>query len=108
MVLLMIAYPVTRFLTEFFRGDAGGLYAGLTISQYISVGLMAGGLAAWHGLSRLPVGRHADTVLCTDPARAGRPTPGRARRTRPAPGAAGAGLPGKGDAAVGRAEERAR
>jgi phosphatidylglycerol---prolipoprotein diacylglyceryl transferase len=62
MALLMISYPVTRFLIEFFRGDEGGLYAGLTISQYISIVLLACGLVAWHRLSRLPVGRHADTA----------------------------------------------
>jgi len=60
MVLLMVTYPITRFVIEFFRGDSGGLFAGLTVSQYISIALMAGGLVAWHRLSRQPHGRFAD------------------------------------------------
>jgi phosphatidylglycerol:prolipoprotein diacylglycerol transferase len=93
MALLMITYPVTRFVTEFFRGDAGGLYAGLTISQYISIGLLACGLVAWHRLSRLPVGRHADAARGAD-------TPaGRPRRPARATTATRAG---EGRAAVGR------
>jgi phosphatidylglycerol---prolipoprotein diacylglyceryl transferase len=60
MALLMIAYPITRFLVEFFRGDAGGLYAGFTISQYISLGLFVGGLGFWFWLLRQPLGRFAD------------------------------------------------
>jgi phosphatidylglycerol:prolipoprotein diacylglycerol transferase len=52
MVLLMIAYPITRFVLEFFRGDPDGLYAGLAISQYISIGLFALGMAAWTLVSR--------------------------------------------------------
>jgi phosphatidylglycerol:prolipoprotein diacylglycerol transferase len=90
MALLMITYPVTRFFTEFFRGDAGGLYAGLTISQYISIGLLACGLVAWHRLSRLPVGRHADAARGADR----RPSRPRHPGARPAAG--------EGRAAVGR------
>ncbi len=53
MTLLMIAYPVTRFTTEFFRGDADGRYlAGLTISQDISLALVALGLVVWKLLPR--------------------------------------------------------
>jgi phosphatidylglycerol:prolipoprotein diacylglycerol transferase len=59
MALLMIAYPITRFATEFFRGDAEGWYGGLTISQYISLALIAGGLLAWR---ILPARRLVDTV----------------------------------------------
>lgn len=36
------------------------LYGGLTISQYIRMGLLACGLMTWHRLARLPVGCHAD------------------------------------------------
>lgn len=60
MVLLMIAYPVTRFFLEFHRGDVGGLYGGLAISQYISIALFAGGLLAWWWLSRRPASRYVD------------------------------------------------
>jgi phosphatidylglycerol:prolipoprotein diacylglycerol transferase len=60
MALLMIGYPITRFVLEFFRGDAGGLYAGLAISQYISVGVLVSGLATWYWLSGRPAVRYAD------------------------------------------------
>lgn len=60
MALLMVAYPISRFALEFTRGDAGGLHAGLTISQYISLGLLVGGLVAWRALSRRPPGLWAD------------------------------------------------
>jgi phosphatidylglycerol---prolipoprotein diacylglyceryl transferase len=63
MVLLMITYPITRFLVEFYRGDSGGYFAGLSISQHISMALMAGGLAIWYLLSRLPEGRYADLAI---------------------------------------------
>ena len=42
MGLLMIAYPITRFLIEYLRNDEGAFIAGLTISQAISVFLLAG------------------------------------------------------------------
>jgi phosphatidylglycerol:prolipoprotein diacylglycerol transferase len=60
MALLMVTYPVTRFLIESLRGDEGPFVAGLTMSQAISVIVFLGGLAAWLGLSRLPAGRYAD------------------------------------------------
>ena len=60
MALLMVTYPVSRFLIECLRGDEGPFVAGLTMSQAISVVIFLAGLAAWHGLSRLPVGRYAD------------------------------------------------
>jgi phosphatidylglycerol---prolipoprotein diacylglyceryl transferase len=52
--LLMIAYPVTRFLIEFLRNDEGAFLAGLTISQNISVVLFLSGLAFWAWLRRQP------------------------------------------------------
>ena len=60
MALLMVGYPVTRFLMEFARGDASGWHFGLTISQYISLGLFALGLIVWRILPTNPLGRHAD------------------------------------------------
>ena len=47
MALLLVTYPVSRFLIEWLRNDEGAFFAGLTISQNISVGLFAVGLAFW-------------------------------------------------------------
>jgi phosphatidylglycerol:prolipoprotein diacylglycerol transferase len=60
MVLLMVAYPVTRFLIEYLRNDEKVFLFGLTISQNISVLLLAAGLLFWWGLSRRPVRRPDD------------------------------------------------
>jgi phosphatidylglycerol:prolipoprotein diacylglycerol transferase len=69
MALLMVTYPVTRFLTECVRGDEPAVIAGLTLSQAISVVIFVGGLAVWAHLLRQPKGRFADA------ARAGQPAP---------------------------------
>ena len=42
MGLLMVAYPITRFLIEYLRNDEGVFFAGLTISQNISLLLLLG------------------------------------------------------------------
>ena len=60
MALLMVTYPVTRFLIEGLRDDDPAVFLGLTLSQLISVALFPCGLAAWWWLSRRPIGRHAD------------------------------------------------
>jgi phosphatidylglycerol:prolipoprotein diacylglycerol transferase len=52
MALLMVAYPVTRFLIEYLRNDEGVFLFGLTISQNISVLLLAAGLLFWLWLVR--------------------------------------------------------
>jgi phosphatidylglycerol:prolipoprotein diacylglycerol transferase len=62
MGLLMLTYPVTRFLIEHLRNDEGIFAAGMTISQLISVGLFAFGVVYWVAISRRPLGRYADTV----------------------------------------------
>ena len=62
MALLMVTYPVTRFLIEHLRNDEGIWAAGMTISQLISVGIFATGLIYWVVLSRTPIGRYADTA----------------------------------------------
>ncbi len=62
MALLMVGYPVTRFLMEFARGDATGWHFGLTVSQYISLGLFAAGLIVWRALQTNPSGRYADRI----------------------------------------------
>jgi phosphatidylglycerol:prolipoprotein diacylglycerol transferase len=54
MALLMVTYPVTRFLIEYLRNDEGVFFAGLTISQNISVLLLLSGLAFWYALARTP------------------------------------------------------
>ncbi len=61
--LLLIGYPVTRFATEFFRGDANGWYAGLTISQYISLALILCGLIFWR---LLPQRLHVQSVEASE------------------------------------------
>ncbi|MFO0893004.1 MAG: prolipoprotein diacylglyceryl transferase [Isosphaeraceae bacterium] len=58
--VLMLAYPATRFLIEYLRNDEGVFFAGMTISQNISILLFLAGLAYWWWLSRLPLGRYAD------------------------------------------------
>ena len=40
----MVTYPITRFLVEYLRNDEGAFFAGMTISQNISVVLFAAGL----------------------------------------------------------------
>ncbi|MGC8639264.1 MAG: prolipoprotein diacylglyceryl transferase [Isosphaeraceae bacterium] len=58
--LLMVTYPITRFLIEYLRNDEGVFFAGMTISQNISIALFLGGLAYWLWLSRLPRTRLVD------------------------------------------------
>ena len=62
MGLLMLTYPVTRFLIERLRNDEGAFFLGMTISQNISVLLLFGGFAYWAWLARLPATRYADTA----------------------------------------------
>jgi len=43
-----ILYPITRFMLEFVRGDEMGQFnTSLTISQWISLGLLASGIIYW-------------------------------------------------------------
>ena len=58
--LLMITYPITRFLVELLRNDEGAFFGGLTISQNISVALFVAGLAYWGWLLRQPKGLYRD------------------------------------------------
>jgi phosphatidylglycerol---prolipoprotein diacylglyceryl transferase len=80
MALLMTSYPITRFLIDCLRDDEGPVFAGLTLSQNISVALLACGLIAWSRLARLPRGRYADRVGVAAPAQG----PSRAGITAPA------------------------
>jgi prolipoprotein diacylglyceryltransferase len=52
MALLMVAYPVTRFLIEYLRNDEKVFLFGLTISQNISILLEGAGLLFWFWLLR--------------------------------------------------------
>jgi phosphatidylglycerol---prolipoprotein diacylglyceryl transferase len=54
MGLFLLTYPVTRFLIEHLRNDEGVFAAGMTISQFISVGLFVFGVAYWVALARRP------------------------------------------------------
>lgn len=62
MGVLMIAYPVTRFLIEYLRNDEGAFFAGLTISQTISFVLLAGAAIYWTWLSMCPRTRYDELV----------------------------------------------
>lgn len=72
MGLLMICYPITRFLIEQLRNDEGVFFAGMTVSQVISLGIFGGALLYWLVLTRLPRIRYADTA---EPIVLVRPTP---------------------------------
>ncbi|MGE3819934.1 MAG: prolipoprotein diacylglyceryl transferase [Isosphaeraceae bacterium] len=58
--LWMVAYPISRFLIERLRDDESALYAGMTVSQLVSVALLTGGLAFWGYLRTQPKGVLAD------------------------------------------------
>jgi phosphatidylglycerol:prolipoprotein diacylglycerol transferase len=60
MALLMLTYPITRFLIEWLRNDEAAFLSGLTISQAISVIVLLGGVAFWMALARRPAARYAD------------------------------------------------
>jgi phosphatidylglycerol---prolipoprotein diacylglyceryl transferase len=70
MALLMVTYPVSRFLIEELRSDEGVFVAGMTISQFISVLLLMAGLAFWSQLGRFPATRLADEADERAPAEA--------------------------------------
>jgi phosphatidylglycerol:prolipoprotein diacylglycerol transferase len=53
--LLMLTYPITRFLIERLRDDEPAFIWGLTISQAISLGLLLSGLILWVCLPRQPI-----------------------------------------------------
>lgn len=62
MALLMVTYPLTRFLIEILRNDERAVFLGMTISQNLSLFLLAAGLAFWASLFRLPKAKHADVM----------------------------------------------
>ncbi len=67
MGLLMLCYPISRFLIEILRNDEGVFVLGLTISQTISASLFAAGLLYWGWLLTLPRGLHRDQVATPNP-----------------------------------------
>lgn len=52
--LLLLTYPISRFLLEGIRQDTDPVAFGLTLSQNISMWLFLGGVVMWWALSRLP------------------------------------------------------
>jgi phosphatidylglycerol:prolipoprotein diacylglycerol transferase len=60
MGLLMVLYPISRFLIEYLRNDEGAFFAGMTISQNISILSLVGALAYWLWLTTLPTGLTKD------------------------------------------------
>jgi phosphatidylglycerol:prolipoprotein diacylglycerol transferase len=58
--ILMLAYPITRFAIEYLRNDEGVFFAGMTISQTISVALLLAAGAYWGWLATLPKDRYRD------------------------------------------------
>lgn len=62
MALLMLTYPVARFLTEALRSDEPAVLAGLSMSQIISLVVFVSGLIFWRHLSSQPPGRYADRM----------------------------------------------
>jgi phosphatidylglycerol---prolipoprotein diacylglyceryl transferase len=67
MGLLMVTYPISRFLIEYLRNDEAAFFAGMTISQNISVLLLFGGLFYWAWLSWLPMERYRDLNQPVEP-----------------------------------------
>ncbi len=63
MAVLMIVYPLTRWPLEALRGDEPAIFAGMTLSQNISVALFACGLAMWLGLRRQSVCQRRDGTV---------------------------------------------
>lgn len=60
MALLMLAFPVTRFLIDTLRDDESPLVSGLTVAQTSSLILFALGVSLWSRLSNRPPFRLAD------------------------------------------------
>lgn len=53
---MLVLYPLSRFLEEVIRSDESGIWGtSLTISQWISVGLLLAGLGLWWQFGRRPV-----------------------------------------------------
>jgi phosphatidylglycerol:prolipoprotein diacylglycerol transferase len=63
LALLMVTYPITRFLIEMLRDDDGVFLMGMTVSQLISVAIFLGGVGLWVWIRlRGPAHLYAETV----------------------------------------------
>jgi prolipoprotein diacylglyceryltransferase len=51
-VAYLLIYPLGRFSLEFLRGDQRMRWAGLSVAQWVSMALFAGGLVLWGVLRR--------------------------------------------------------
>jgi phosphatidylglycerol:prolipoprotein diacylglycerol transferase len=60
--ILLMTYPITRFLIEQIRNDETGFVSGFTISQSISLILLAGGILYWFWILKMPARRFADQI----------------------------------------------
>jgi phosphatidylglycerol:prolipoprotein diacylglycerol transferase len=58
--LFLACYPITRMLVEQVRGDEAAFFAGMTVSQNVSVLMLGVAGLFWGYLLRQPAGRHAD------------------------------------------------
>ncbi|QEH36458.1 Prolipoprotein diacylglyceryl transferase [Aquisphaera giovannonii] len=83
MFWMMVLYAVTRWPIESLRGDDDALIAGMTISQIISIGLLALAGMLWVRLRRTPPGRLADGARGTMAAPAAAPAQPSRRGLRP-------------------------
>jgi phosphatidylglycerol:prolipoprotein diacylglycerol transferase len=63
MALLLITYPLSRFLIERLRDDDGIFAIGMTISQTISVGLLIGGIVFWVWLRLCTPAKRAEAAI---------------------------------------------
>jgi phosphatidylglycerol:prolipoprotein diacylglycerol transferase len=68
--VLMLAYPVTRFVVEALRDDEAPLVAGLSIAQVVSLFLFSAALMFWAWLDRRPAYRVVDAIPSEAPASA--------------------------------------
>jgi phosphatidylglycerol:prolipoprotein diacylglycerol transferase len=64
--LLMLTYPISRFVIEYLRNDEGVFFLGMTISQTISVALMLGAGLYWAWLATKPKTLYRDQVDAGD------------------------------------------
>lgn len=64
--LLLLTYPVTRFLIEQLRGDEGSFLLGMTISQVVSLAMGVVGLCFWAFLRSHPQPLYAETAAETE------------------------------------------
>lgn len=67
MAIGWMLYPINRFLIEFLRSDEPANYVGLTLSQWVSLGLFACGAAFFVWLQRQPAGSRPAPLHVPEP-----------------------------------------